>query len=73
LIWKGGPTQLLSLIVRVFLLIVGVISCTIGTSATRKLFRETLDSPRWMIAGLALIAFAAGAAAILLAAQRRRW
>ena len=62
-----------TLIRRMFLLIVGVISCAIGLSATLKLFRETLDSPRWMIAGLALLAFAAGGAAILLAVQRRRW
>jgi hypothetical protein len=53
-------------------LIAGIASCAIGVSASLKLFRETLDSPRWMIAGLALIAFVAGGMAVALALRPRR-
>jgi hypothetical protein len=60
------------LIFRVIFMIAGIVSCAIGVSASLKLFRETLDSPRWMIAGLALIAFVAGGAAVAVALRPRR-
>jgi hypothetical protein len=53
-------------------LIAGLASCAIGVSASLKLFRDTLDSPRWMIAGLAMIAFVAGGTAVALALRPRR-
>jgi hypothetical protein len=56
----------------VFLLVLGVISCAVGVSAASKLFRETLDSPRWLIGALALLAFLAGGTAIALAFRLRR-
>lgn len=62
----------LTVLVRVFLLALGIISCAVGVSAASKLFRETLDSPRWVIAALALLAFAAGGTAITLAIRLRR-
>jgi len=47
-------------------------SCAVGVSAASKLFRQTLDSPRWMIGALALLAFLAGGTAIALAIRLRR-
>jgi hypothetical protein len=52
-------------VLRVAVLTVGVGLCAIGVSAGSKLFRETLDSPRWMIGGLAFITFMGGAAAVV--------
>lgn len=45
-----------------------------GLSAASKLFRETLDSSRWEIGGLALIYFVGGVIAIIavIADVRRR-
>ncbi len=54
-------------VLRAVLLVVGVGLCGIGISAGSKLFRDTLDSPRWMIGGLAFIYFIVGAAAIAVA------
>ena len=59
-------------LIRLFLVIIGVIICAVGISAASKLFRETLDSPRWMIATLAGIALVAGCGAIVLAVRLRR-
>ena len=55
------------LVLRSVLLVVGVGLCAIGLSAGSKLFRDTLDSPRWMIGGLALVYFGLGVASVAVA------
>jgi TRAP-type C4-dicarboxylate transport system permease small subunit len=52
-------------VLRAALLAAGVGFCAIGLSAASKLFRETLDSSRWEIGGLALIYFVGGVIAII--------
>ena len=47
-------------VVRVVLLLGGLALCAIGVSAAAKLFRDSLDSPRALIAVLALITFGGG-------------
>jgi hypothetical protein len=51
-------------VLRVVLLLGGLALCVIGVSAATKLFRDTLDSPRALIAVLALITFLGGAVVI---------
>ncbi|MDX6248738.1 MAG: hypothetical protein QOF10_2098 [Kribbellaceae bacterium] len=62
------------LVLRAAVLAAGVGLCAIGLSAASKLFRETLDSSRWEIGGLALIYFVGGVVAIIavIADVRRR-
>lgn len=50
---------------RVVVGVCGVGLCVVGFSAGSKLFRETLDSPRWVIGGLALVALVVGVGALV--------
>jgi hypothetical protein len=54
-------------VLRVAILVAGVGLCAIGLSAAGKLFRETLDSPRWMVGGAALVTCLGGATVIVAA------
>ena len=66
---------LMRFVLRVVVLVAGLGLCAIGVSAASKLFRETLDSPRWMIGGSALFAFVVGAfliAAVVADFRRQR-